>query len=184
MCRASKQDKEIGDAATKTEVNAVKKCGYHARGPTGPKPPPKAKGAKKTAAGKQQCRFSGFSHVMTLGSCPAFGKKRNKCQGLNHLLQMFKEMVHQVPSDHPGDEFEEVGLIGTINNVTGTSRHQHRARIRVQGRDQAFLIDSGASTNPNSTHDVDITKLKMEIPGNLLKMWNGSKGRALGRGNH
>ena len=52
-------------------------------------------------------------------------------------------MVHQVTGDrsgHPGDDFEEVGLIGTINKVTETLRRQHRARIRVHGRDQAFLI--------------------------------------------
>ena len=70
ICRAaesaSKQAKEIGDVATKTEVNAVKKFVYHAKGPAGPKPPPK--GAKKAAAEKQQYRFCGFSHVMARGS--------------------------------------------------------------------------------------------------------------------
>ena len=54
----------------------------------------------------------------------------------------------------------EARLTGTINKVTGTLRHQHRARIRVEGRGQALLIDSGPSINLISTHDGDITKLK------------------------
>ena len=46
---------------------------------------------------------------------------------------------------------------------------------------KASLLDTGASANLISTHDVDVSKLKLVTSGLVFTMWNGSTQKVLGR---
>ena len=56
-----------------------------------------------------------------------------------------------------------------------------RAKLRIQGRTKAFLLDTGASANMISSHDIDIRKLKLSTPGTKFTMWNGATQQTIGR---
>jgi len=56
-----------------------------------------------------------------------------------------------------------------------------RAKFRVHGKPKAFLLDTGASANLISTHNVDVQKLRLVTPGRTFTMWNGSTQKTLGR---
>ena len=55
-----------------------------------------------------------------------------------------------------------------------------KERLRIQGQDKAFLLDTGATANLISTHDNAGHKLKLTNPGRVFTMWNASKQTALG----
>ena len=52
--------------------------------------------------------------------------------------------------------------------------------MRVHGQTKAFLLDTGASSNLISTHDVDMSQLQIATPGRTFTMWNGSLQKSLG----
>ncbi len=178
MCRAaesaSSQAKEMGQAAA-AEVNWVQykggyKGGYRAKsGPAGPRPP------NSTGTGYRghwnKCQFCGRHHPLTPGVCSALGKRCNKCNGLNHFSAMCPPpAVNQVNPDDTGDPayaprpVASDTDIGAINWIGSVSPH-HKARLRVQGRDHAFLLDTGATANLLSSHDVDVSKFFFHMCG-------------------
>ena len=55
-----------------------------------------------------------------------------------------------------------------------------KARMRVHSKTKAFLLDTGASSNLISTHDVDMSQLQLATPGRTFTMWNGSLQKSLG----
>ena len=86
MCRAAEsasiQAKEIGDAATNTEVNDAKKFGYHATDPAGPKPPPKAKG------GKERCSWKAVMQILWIQPCYGPGQLSCLWQEMQQVLRI------------------------------------------------------------------------------------------------
>lgn len=101
MCRAaesaSSQAKEMSQAAA-ADINWVQnKSGYRTRfRPAGSRPP--------TGSGYhgkwKQCLFCGRHHPLTPGSCPAIGKRCNKCNGLNHFAAKCTQAVNLVAPDN------------------------------------------------------------------------------------
>ncbi len=67
-------------------------------------------------------------------------------------------------------------VMGEVTAVTPL----HKARMRIQGKDIKFLLDSGASVSLLSTHHVDVSKVNLSHTGKTLRMWNGSTQTSMG----
>ena len=81
------------------------------------------------------------------------------------------------PDQPPETGDGDIGMIAAVDNQRYSS---NRARLRVHGRDKAFLLDTGASANLISTHDLDINQLQLTTPGRVFTMWNGTVQRSAG----
>lgn len=191
MCRAaesaSAQAKSITEGGT-AEVSFIKHKGYRRGNPT---PGSKAKYGSHQRAGPQpsgrqkHCRFCGRDHEMSRDKCPAYGEKCLKCQGWNHFAIKCtkRSRINRVSADDSQDDTgssDGDGCVGTVSEVAAVTSPLHTARMRVQGRNTKFLLDSGASISLISTHHVDMSKLKISSPGKTLRMWNGATQRSLG----
>ncbi|XP_060064740.1 uncharacterized protein K02A2.6-like [Ylistrum balloti] len=87
------------------------------------------------AQGGQRCTFCNRSHAK--GSCPAYGKRCNKCKSLNHFAVCCKaKHVHEVVQEH-SDEF----FLGAVS--TGSSE-AWKVILPVCGASVTFKIDTGA----------------------------------------
>ena len=99
---------------------------------------------------------------MTAGACPALGKACGKCDDKNHFAKKCPRKVHQLSAEDSEEElFSDTPDIGAVTRqVCVLSRGPH-AKLRVQGKTKAFLLDTGASANLISSHDVDTRKLRL-----------------------
>ena len=111
------------------------------------------------------------------------------CNGENHFAAKCPQNpIHQVvqqpenrDDNGPDSELDgDIGLIRVVDHRVAPVSAYHKARLWIQGQDKAFLLDTGATANLISTHDVAVHKLKLTTPGRVFTMWNGSKQTALG----
>lgn len=188
MCRAaesaSTQARDMA-SGTNADVNWVSRYGKTHVKKFGRKPHDRIQKQGQNRPEKKECRFCGRWHEMSPGVCPALGKTCGKCGQLNHFAKKCNRKVHQVDEEitasDAADMFytdEEIGAV--THHVYGISTNP-RAKLRIQGKTKAFLLDTGASANLISSHDVDTRKLKVTTPRRTFTMWNGSTQRAIGR---
>jgi len=195
MCRAAEsaatQVKHIVTA--KSDVNRV---GFRASGQSGKSTarftPRSAQRSGPAAAGPaRDCLYCGRRHAMSRKLCPAVGKRCNKCGQADHFAakcEQLKKSVHHVSAENDDGATAAASAtteiredIGAVNSLSATTRSTPpKARMRVQGKNTVFLLDTGASANLISTHDVDINQLKLVTPGKVFTMWNGSMLKSLG----
>ena len=177
MCRAAEsasvQAKDMATASP-TEVNRVTGKKHSHR---------KWKGGRNAPHHeKKECRFCGKWHAMTAGVCPALGKTCGKCGDKNHFAKKCPRKVHQLSAEDPEEElFSDTADIGAVTHQVCVLSTGPRAKLRVQGKTKAFLLDTGASANLISSHDVDTRKLRLTTPGRKFTMWNGTTQQAMGR---
>ena len=183
MCRAaesaSAQTREMsGD--TDAEVNRVQNFGKK----TGWTPRGDVRRQSTTKTDKKECRFCGQWHVMSRGVCPALGKTCSKCGQRNHFAKKCRRNVQHVDAAFSDDTCDwpyadnEIGAV--TYHVCGLDTSP-RAKLRVQGKSKAFLLDTGATANLISTQDLDVRKLRLSTPGRTFTMWNGSMQKTIGR---
>ncbi len=146
----------------------------------------------KSKPGQQdgrECNFCGLWHEMAPGVCPALGKTCGKCGQLDHFARRCSPEVNLLDTADSSDEAVPSGYgdIDAVMHQVGAVTHQvcglptgPKAKLRVQGKTKAFLLDTGASANLISSHDVDTRKLKLMRPGRKFTMWNGSTQEAMG----
>lgn len=100
---------------------------------------------------------------MQPGLCPALGRRCNVCYGENQFAAKCpQKAINQVAEDANNVETSSTALkldadVGLIRVVDNQIAAHHKARLRVQGRDKAFLLDTGATANLISTRDVDVS---------------------------
>ena len=179
LCRAFesavKRAKQMTEKSDVNRIN-VKGGGYQSRlgGPASHKPQFSGNRGKR-----RQCKFCDTFHSMSAGSCPAYGQQCNKCNGNNGLNQFAATCtengsgVNQV-DDHNVSGTQSLAIsdgdIG-MTAAVGYQRHgNNRARLRVHGRDKTFTLDTGATANLLSTHDVDVDQIKLNTPGRTFTM--------------
>ena len=193
MCRAAESAAtQMKDLSAKSEVNRVSfkksaKCGnYNSR---------ISHHHGSTASSTQRnCLYCGRNHPMVKKMCPAVGKTCNKCGKLGHFAtkcdQLKKKVHHVSAADDEGASAAECGNADNYDTDNGEeigavhSRHDSsppKAKMRVHGKNKAFLLDTGASSNLISTHDVDMKQLKLVPPGRMFTMWNGSLQKSMGK---
>ena len=121
---------------------------------------------------------------MTAGACPALGKTCGKCGDKNHFAKKCPRKVHQLSAEDPEEElFSDTADIGAVTHQVCVLSTGPRAKLRVQSKTKAFLLDTGTSVNLISSHDVDTRKLRLTTPGRTFTMWNpnGTTQQAMGR---
>ena len=74
-----------------------------------------------------------------------------------------------------------VGAITPTGVGVAAVSSPQKALMHIQGKKKAFFIDTGAGANLISSHDVDVSKLKVTTPGQFFHTWNGSVQKSLGR---
>lgn len=182
MCRiaesASFQSKAMSGSY---EVNQIRK--KPGRKPRQAREPPQSQENRNLQ--RKECRFCGRAHDMIRSKCPAYGRKCAKCNGDNHFaVKCTKKGINLIGSQEPGDTgsgSETEADVGSLTHgVAAVTSPLHTAKMRIQGRNLKFLLDSGASLSLLSAHDVDITRLPPLKNVKTLKMWNGSTQRSLG----
>ena len=104
----------------------------------------------------------------------------------NHFARKCSRKVQRVSLESAANDdtyvtHDEEGLIGTMTHQICGLTTSPRAKLRIQGRTKAFLLDTGASANMISSHDIDIRKLKLTTPGRKFTMWNGATQQTIGR---
>ena len=161
------------------------------KGPAGPKPTKSGPGSHRiTGRGStgKLCRFCGRQHEMTRDKCPAYGQQCLKCQGWNHFaVKCTKKTsgINRVASDAASVQYSDTdrdldGTMGAVMGEVTAVTPLHKARMRIQGKDIKFLLDSGASVSLLSTHHVDVSKVNLSKKGKTLRMWNGSTQTSMG----
>ena len=177
MCRAAEsasvQAKDMATASP-TEVNRVTGREHSHR---------KWKGGRSAPHHeKKECRFCGKWHAMTAGACPALGKTCGKCGDKNHFAKKCPRKVHQLSAeDQEEDLFSDTADIGAVTHQVCVLSTGPGAKVRMQGKTKAFLLDTGASANLISSHDVETRKLRLTTPGRTFTMWDGTTQQAMGR---
>lgn len=190
MCRATEsasvQARDIAHGTTAdSDVNRV----VHKAWPGQRSRQPKASDSGRRD--DKECRFCGYSHVMDKSKCPAYGKACNNCGGENHFAKKCNKKkqnkVHHVKPAAAAADFDtddsDMGDVGAVDAVDVSAvggKNQHRALLKIMGKKKAFLLDTGATINLISTHDIDASKLNVKTPGQVLSMWNGSLQPSLG----
>ncbi len=125
---------------------------------------------------------------MTREKCPAYGQQCLKCQGWNHFaVKCTKKTpgINRVASDAASVQYSDTdsdpdGTVGAVMGEVAAVTPLHKARMRIQGKDIKFLLDSGASVSLLSTHHVDVSKVNLSQTGKTLRMWNGSTQASMG----
>ncbi|MES9973307.1 MAG: reverse transcriptase domain-containing protein, partial [Candidatus Thiodiazotropha sp.] len=126
----------------------------------------------------RSCRFCGTRHQRTKENCPAWGKTCMKCRKKNHFARCCQSSnVAQIEEAEREDTLQAEPEY-TINHISNRQTAIF-ARLHLNGREIKFQLDSGASINIMPRRLA--TDMKIEATPGVLKMWNGSSTRPLGK---
>ena len=144
----------------------------------------------KTTPKNNNCGFCGKQNSSTLHKCPAETVECLNCHNMGHFARVCcsktintrKQRINYLKetySEEEESEPEKIQQITQINRVLPDKNDNYRIRLKINGKDQNFTIDTGSPVtimpnNPKLNDPKDIKPLKeryQDVNKNEIKLF-------------
>ena len=104
--------------------------------------------SERPTAGRQ-CYYCGRSHAQGARNCPAYGKKCDKCEKMNHFSSVCRNRVVRNVDVQQSGEQSDFLFIGTVN-TSADDQSGWKEIIKLMDHEVVFKLDPGANANTMS----------------------------------